>query len=134
MAALNARTANSSGSTIGAGWVRMRRASKPINTIESASSETIEALDQPQLPPCTIATVSRATPAVSIIAPGRSGRAVSGWRISRSTRRPAIRPAIPTGTLTMNTHRQPACTSRPPSGGPAAAAIPPTAAHAPIAM
>ncbi len=63
-----------------------------------------------------------------------SGAMASGWRISRSTRRPAIRPAMPTGTLTMNTHLHPACTSSPPRGGPAAAAIPPTAAHAPIAM
>lgn len=57
----------------------------------------------------------------------------SGWRTSRSTRQPATSAAKPTGTLTRNTQRQLACTSRPPSGGPAAAAIPPTAAHAPMA-
>ncbi len=39
-----------------------------------------------------------------------------------------------TGRLTRKTSRQLALTSRPPSGGPAAAATPPTAAQMPIAV
>ena len=40
---------------------------------------------------------------------------------------------MPIGTFTMNTHRHPAWTSIPPSGGPVAAAMPPTADQIPTA-
>jgi hypothetical protein len=42
--------------------------------------------------------------------------------------------ATPMGTLTRNTHCHPAATSRPPSGGPSAAATAPTDAHVPTAL
>jgi hypothetical protein len=41
-----------------------------------------------------------------------------------------MRAVIPTGTLTRKTHRQLAATSRPPTTGPTAADMPPTAVHA----
>jgi hypothetical protein len=40
-----------------------------------------------------------------------------------------MRASTPTGTLTRNTQRHDRCASRPPNGGPSAAAAPPTAAQ-----
>ena len=55
-------------------------------------------------------------------------------RASRSAAAPrATAPSAPAGRLTRNTSRQSTCTSRPPSGGPAAAAAAPTPAQIPIA-
>src|SRR5450755_3905041 len=80
-----------------------------------------------------MASVSDAIPAVNSTAPSVSGRAPASSRTSPSRREAAMNAATPIGTLTMNTHRQPACTSSPPMGGPAAAATPPTAAQIPTA-
>ena len=59
------------------------------------------------------------------------GPALVAARAARAARARAATASVtrPTGTLTRNTQRQLACTSRPPSGGPAAAATPPTAAQ-----
>src|SRR5204862_6455505 len=80
--------------------------------------------------PFTIPGASAAMPAASTAAPSRSANGAP--RSSRYSRRDRAAIAIvtsPTGTFTRKTQRQLASTSRPPIGGPAAAATPPTAAH-----
>ena len=74
--------------------------------------------------------MSAATPPVTRTAPRASGRG-TGWPgTSGSRRQPTTRAAIPIGTLTRNTQRQLAATSRPPITGPKAAATPPVAVQA----
>ena len=84
---------------------------------------------QPQLPPFTRPSTSVPTPAVISTAPSGSGAGI-GWPATRGSRRqPTTSASSPTGTLTRNTQRQLAATSSPPTTGPAAAAMPPTAVH-----
>ncbi len=66
-------------------------------------------------------------------APMRSAWCALGSRTSRNTRMPTTSASTLKGRLTRKTQRQLACTSRPPMGGPNAAAAPPTADHRPMA-
>ena len=74
-----------------------------------------------------------ATATVRRAAPSRSDLCASGSRTSSSVRTPRTRATRAKGRLTRKTQRQLAWTSRPPIGGPRAAAAPPTADHRPMA-
>ena len=93
----------------------------------------MRASPQAQSGPLTMAKVRAPTPAVTRPAPRMSGRALERSCTSRRRVRAATIVAKPIGTLTRKTQRHPACTSSPPTGGPAAAATPPTAAQIPTA-
>jgi hypothetical protein len=71
---------------------------------------------------------------VRIADPSASGFAAPVSRISPSTRAPATIANRPTGKFTRNTQRHDSSTSSPPITGPAAAAVPPTAAQSPSAI
>ncbi len=120
---------SSAGSTTGAGWCRQRRATIASSTAaECPGAERARVAPAP-VGPSTMPPTSAAIPAASRTAPMPSGRAAFGSRASRSTRAPTRKAPMPTGTLTRKTQRQLSWTSRPPIGGPAAAATALTAAQ-----
>ena len=133
MASASERVRAITGSTSGAGCRTQRTATAKIRTAAAANRPITLPPLQPQSGPLTSASVNAPIPAVNRPAPTRSGRSPSTSLTSRSSRAETTIAAIPIGTLTTNTHRQPACTSSPPIGGPAAAATPPTAAQMPTA-
>ena len=120
----------SAGSTIAAGWVVERSQNAPSRTAAVASRAIVCVAPQPQSLDLTIAKVSVPIAAVSSAAPPRSGRGVpAGSRASLRVRTANTSSVMPIGTFTRNTSSHEACTRRPPIGGPAAAATPPTAAQ-----
>src|SRR5919198_565098 len=99
-------------------------------TTPAPSAATVRGSPHPQPAPLTSPSTSAATPPVTSAAPSSSGLG-TGWPgTSGSRRQPIASAASPIGTLTKNTQRQLAATSRPPTTGPSAAARPPTAVHA----
>ncbi|CKW66023.1 Uncharacterised protein [Mycobacterium tuberculosis] len=92
-------------------------------------------LNQPQSGPLTKPRVTNPSVTASSSAPRKSGmRRRPEARLSTSMRLVAIAATMPSGTLTSNTHRQPAHSTRsPPIGGPRPAAIAAAAPHRPIA-
>ena len=80
-----------------------------------------------------MAATRLATETDNSTAPSRSDLCAAGSRTSARRRTPNTRASRLKGRLTRKTQRQLACTSRPPIGGPKAAAAPPTADHSPIA-
>src|SRR4051794_3376393 len=128
-APVNGRSRNNARSTSG---LRERRQWSANNATASAppkSALTVLESPQPQLGPFTRPSTNAATPPVISTAPTASGRG-TGWPGTYGRRRqPTTSAASPMGTLTRNTQRQLAATSRPPTTGPAAAARPPTAVH-----
>jgi hypothetical protein len=117
------RWANSSGSTIGRGWLRLRAIIATSSAAPAAKAASVPAAVQPQSLPSTMPSVISASESASISAPGRSGRRLSrGGRAARR-RLPAQTIAAPSGRLTRKTSRQsPSSTRAPPRVGPVAAA------------
>ena len=135
--ALDARTQrvrSSAGSSTGAAIRRDRATSSAPIASAAANVPSVAAELQPHVSPWTSASASAPVAPASRTAPGTSGGAVSTARDSRSRRRPSQTVSRPTGTLITKIQRQlPASTSRPPSGGPSAAATALTAPQAAIA-
>jgi hypothetical protein len=78
----------------------------------------------------TIANVSMAIPPVTSSAAQGFGRGTSCPWTRGSIRQPIKTAISPIGTLIKKIHRQLSVTSKPPIGGPSAAANPPIAVHA----
>jgi hypothetical protein len=128
LAARDQRVRSSAGSKIGAATRRARRASIQPPAPATAKDPSVAADAQPHVCPCTSARAIAPVAPASSAAPGTSGRAVSAARDSRSTRSPTTTVAIPAGMLITKIQRQVAPSlSRPPIGGPSAAATDPTA-------
>src|SRR5439155_14218657 len=125
-----ARTRNSAGAITGASC-RAELATKPNRprmVVAQATSVVPEA--QPQSGPFTSARVRAPIETASSSAPRTSGmRVTDGSREVGTHTAAAASAANPTGTLTMNTQRQDASTSTPPTAGPSAAATAPVAAQ-----
>ena len=102
-------------------------------TADSAKAPSTPGVVHPHDDPLTMAATTLATETESNPAPTRSARWAPGSRTSASTRTPTISASTLKGRLTRKTQRQLACTSSPPTGGPKAAAAPPTADHRPMA-
>ena len=132
-ASATARCRMTVGSRIGWGWRKERTTSHVPLTAASAKAPRMRALAQPQSDPSTMPATKLATETDSRTAPTRSALWAAGSRTSRSIRTPKTSARRLNGRLTRKTQRQLACTSKPPTGGPKAAAAPPTADHSPIA-
>ena len=114
------------------GW-RNERATSQAPDARPPEGADIRALVQPQSEPLTMAATRLATATDSRPAPSRSDLRSTGRAPLRAGGCP--RPGQPAlkGRLTRKTQRQLTWTSRPPMGGPNAAAAPPTADHSPMA-
>ena len=125
----------SAGSTIGRGCERQRRAVMTSRTSAAIAAPTTRAPVQPQSRPSTIASASSPSPAIASADPARSGSPVaSSSTLSTIARRPIAYTSTPSGRFTRKTQRQSAnSASRPPSGGPDAAASAAAAPHVPTA-
>ena len=132
-ASATARWRITAGSMMGLGCRKERTTSPAPATTATAKAPMIRPLVQPQSEPSTMAATRLATATVSRTAPRRSDLCASGSRISWRVRTPSTSATTAKGRLTRKTQRQLAWTSRPPIGGPSAAAAPPTADHRPIA-
>ena len=126
----NALTRSRAGSTTGSGCREDRRQNTAKDAAATAKAARSAGDDQPQSGPSTSARARAPMPTAIAADPPRSGtRLTARSRESGTTRRATTSAAIPTGTLTMKTQRQDACTSRPPTTGPKAAASAPVAAQ-----
>ena len=128
-----ARWRITAGSRMGLGWRNERAASHAPDTSASAKAPMMRGLVQPQSEPWTMAATTLATETESRPAPSRSALWAAGSRTSSRSRMPKKRARTLKGRFTRKTQRQLTWTSRPPIGGPNAAAAPPTADHRPIA-
>ena len=129
-APVNGRRRNSDRSTSGLRPTALFTANSARASAAPASAAIVLASSQPHDWPLTRPSVSAPTPPVSSTAPIASGAGTGCPGMCGSRRQPTISAARPIGTLTRNTQRQLAATSRPPTTGPSAAASPPTAAQA----
>ena len=132
---MKARRRNRPSGSIGSGTLR----STPMNAARSAAaapnSAMIWALPQPASLPRSNASTSRNRPPLSVPSPSQSIRPAFGLRDSRTFMYVVASAAIPTGTLTKNTQRQPRpSVMTPPTSGPTATDIPMVAPYIAIAV
>ena len=114
----------------GAGCREERQAKAAAETAASPNAIHVLPPVQPHSWLLTRPSASRPAAAATSPAPRRSGTAASSSTgSSRTARAAATKITTPTGTLMRNTQRQDSSVSKPPTVGPIAAAIAPTAAH-----
>src|ERR1700733_6091085 len=113
-------------SSAGDGWRNERHTASAI--AHPALTVAITTFAPPEATGSSIRAHTKApTPNTRHSAPNRSGTPAPVGMVLASTQGPAARASNPSGTLTKKIHRQDNSTSIPPTGGPSAAAMAPTA-------
>src|ERR1700712_4488788 len=121
------RTRTAARSSAGTGW----RADRQIATAMAVTATTAAPISFTALAPGLGTSISAQTnaptPTTTHSAPNRSGTPVPAVVVFTSTIGPTARASSPNGTLTKKIQRQENSTNNPPTGGPRAAAMAPTA-------